>query len=129
MRRRERASALLVFLGFTSLAINIVLVLGVKGTRTLPSTADSDTLHSIAAQLSLRVCHTLLLIAPGASVAAVWVSHRLGSAARASQLSLLCSAAALGLAAAAGVVKCVYWGHTCARASHTPMPIARCSAC
>ena len=109
MRRRERASAILVFLGFTSLAVNLLLVLGVKGTRTLPSTAASNTLHSIAAQLSLRVCHTLLLIAPGASVAAVWVSHRLGNSVRASQLSLLCSAAALGLAAAAGVDGAACW--------------------
>jgi hypothetical protein len=116
MATSERASALLVFLGFTSLAVNLILVLGVKGAHTLPSTAASNTLtfrpealHSIAAQLSLRVCHTLLLISPGASVAAVWVSHRLGNSVRASQLSLLCSAAALGLAAAAGIDGAACW--------------------
>ena len=124
MRRRERAIALLVLLCLVSLAFNLFLVLGAQGVRALPSAeATSDTLTlqrsaprellealgSTAAQLSLRVCHTLLLITPGVSVTAVWASRRLGNSAWASQLSVLCSAAALGLAAAAGVDGAACW--------------------
>ena len=120
-RRRESAIALLVLLCLVSLAFNLFLVLGAQGARTPPSTeAASNTLlpatrkamhalGSIAVQLSLRVCHTLLLIAPGASVTAVWVSRRLGHSILASQLALLCSAAALALAAAAGVDGAACW--------------------